>query len=102
MGHGGVSQVTYTWGNLLDLVRQAKRHKDLEVRSALLADICNAVDELDKDKEAMVEQAFSCDGYQCGTWEQCNADVPCVPKETACKCVGLVHRDSCPEWTLPL
>lgn len=73
MDHGGVSQVTYTWWDVLYLVREAKRHKDFELRSAILADICNAVDELDKGN-----------------------------RELDCRCLGLSHRDTCPEWTLPI
>lgn len=111
MGHGGVSQVTYTWGNLLDLVREAKRHKDFEMRSAILADICNAVDELDKDKEAMVDQAFECQDRNCPRWfpgtkhrhvSQRGIQQRRWPGSGGCQCLGLSHLETCPEWTLPI
>lgn len=57
-----------SWNTLTRLVWEAKRHKDFEVRSAILADICNMVDELGTDKEAMVEQAFECEDRECPHW----------------------------------
>lgn len=37
---------------------EAKRHRDLEVRSAILNDLVAALERLDQDREAELESAF--------------------------------------------
>lgn len=47
-----------TWGQVMRYVGEAKRHRDPEVRSAILNDLVTALEQLDQDREAELESAF--------------------------------------------
>ena len=97
----------YTWADVMAFARMARRERDLEMLPAILAKLLDAIDEVDKDKEAAMESAFREDrhpSHLAGVAEPGEEDLGAsvhLQVKGQCRCTGLSHRDDCPDWVLP-